>query len=247
MELEGMYDDSVFAEIISGDFTTKRMHIKRRTDSNSYMNLEEACAWTAEELIASIDEKLDSKVAYAMTYILLNSTIVYGIIGEQFLHHKFEHFSQEKYSLYIADKMFNNYSHIKRKQAIIEGIKDAINDKDNIYANAVKAAILSLEYFFIKKYEMSDDVEDRFFNNEVIPYKEVYTLMTHKEFGEFNEKAALHQLEIIYHYLLEHVDMVCEEFKEYFSNLTIEELIIFYIANSDIRDIHYIIQQIEEL
>ncbi len=245
MELEGICDDSIFEEIISGDYTTKRMYTKRRVDGSTYFNLEEVCAWSAQELVEGIDERLDGKIAYGITYILLNSTIVYGKVGKQFLKRKLSGFSQETYSLSIAEKMLMNYCHIERKQAIIQGIKDAINDRDNVYANAVKAAILSLEYFAMKEYEMSDDVEDRFFNNEMIPYEEVYTLITYKEYGQFNEKTALYQLELIYNYLLGHDDIIYSDFKAYFSHLIKEELIIYYIASGDTKEVNYIIQQLE--
>ncbi len=245
MELEGICDDSIFEELLSGDYTTKRMYTKRRVDGSTYVNLEEVCAWSAQELVKGIDECLDGKVAYGITYILLNSTVVYGKIGEQFLQSKLHGFSQEAYSLLMAEKMLSNYHNMQRKQAIIQGIKDAINDKDNVYANAVKAAILSLEYFAMKEYEMSDDVEDRFFDNEMIPFEEVNTLMTYKEYGKFNKEIVWHHLQLVYTFLLDHEEEIYLEFKDYFSNLIKEELIIYYIANGDIRNIDYMIQQIK--
>ncbi|MCD7893486.1 MAG: hypothetical protein LUG60_07270 [Erysipelotrichaceae bacterium] len=245
MEQEGICDDAIFEEVVSGDYTTKRMYTKRRVDGSSYVNLEEICAWSAQQLIEGLDVGLDGKVAYGITYILLNSTIIYGKIGEAFLQTKFQKFSQEDYTLSIAERILSNYDNIERKQAIIQGIKDALNDHDNIYANAVKAAILSLEYFSMKEYEMSDDVEDRFFDNEMIPYEEVNSLITYKECGKFNKEIVLHQLQLVYTYLLENDDIIYVDFKNYFSYLIKEEMIVYYIANGDIKEINYIMQQLD--
>lgn len=188
MELEGICDDSIFEELISGDYTTKRMYKKRRVDGNTYINLVEVCAWSAEELIGGIDENLDGKVAYGITYILLNSTIVYGKIGEQFLQSKLHGFSQESYSLFIAEKILKKYHNMQRKQAIMQGVKDAIYDYDNVYANAVKAAILSLEYFAMKEYEMSDDVEVDFLIMKSYLMKKFVTYWPIKNMGSLVKK-----------------------------------------------------------
>ncbi|MCD8027955.1 MAG: hypothetical protein LUF02_04695 [Erysipelotrichaceae bacterium] len=69
--------------------------------------------------------------------------------------------------------------------------------------------------------------------------------MTYKEYGKFSKEIVVGQLELIYNYLLDRDDMIYSEFKNHFSHLIKEELIVYYIANGDIKEVNYILQQVE--
>ena len=121
LELKDIYDDAILQGTIDGALITRICSARERMDGST-----EGMVWYMSRQTADrLAEKMngDSRVAFAIASILYMSAIIYGETGKAFLKKKAqeagEDFSQEEYTLAVAEAVFRDQYRGKRKTAAI--------------------------------------------------------------------------------------------------------------------------------
>lgn len=232
IELKDIYDDAILVGTVEGAEITKRCGAKFRMDDTSELIVRSCACGTADRIAEKLDG--DPKVAYAIACVLYNATILYGKVGEEFLREKLqecgEDFSLEEYCNAVAESVIRNYNG-KRKQKVIDGVKAALSNADNIEANAAKAAIMKHEYWHEKLFHEGDAVEEAFLKGETIEYMPLYEKMVRAKYGEIDEAAARNNLNTVYRYLKEQLtDKIVAGYGEIYPGIREEKLLVYFIA-----------------
>ena len=232
VKLKSIYADAILQGHIEGAKFIKETGVRKRKDGVTELTVRNISSQTADRLVEK--KSGDMKVAYAIASILYSSTILYGKTGIEFLKNKLEkegeNFSQNEFSEEIARNVMQTYRG-ERKEAVINGISDALNDKENIEANAAKAAIMMNEYRFESLYDEEDEIQEDYINGKIIKSEDMFKEMEKAKFGEINKEEAIRNLNIIYDYLEgKGLEKIAPNFKNNFKEISPKKLLVYFIS-----------------
>lgn len=233
MELKDIYDDAILEGTIRGASVTERYEAKIKATGHDGMA-------AASFIMRSVERMAEKKggdgiLAYGIAAAIQNSSILYGTVGEEFLKQKAEQegetFSRQEYIKDLAELMLEKYRG-KRKEKIMQGIDDAINDRDdNIEAAAAKAGLLTSEYGCSKEYEKSQLISENFISGKTEKFSEVIEVLSLANYGEITKEEAIKNLNILYRYYDKNFEELREEFPLKFENFPRAKEIAYFIAN----------------
>lgn len=231
--LKPEYDDVILGGALDGAYLTKRYQVIQRIDELSNLNSE--ISYTAK----NIAEKrgADGVVAKGIAIAMLDSLIMYGRTGEEFLKHKLEQneetFSQEEYSKDIATAITSQYQY-DRKQKIIDGVVDALNnDPNNLEANAAKNAIMAEEYYAASRYDEGEKIEQKYLEGKYIDSRKLLARLHAMHYKPISKEQQLKNLDMAYRYLSEDDSRISDELKKEFPDISETRMICYQIANLD--------------
>ncbi|MBE6039244.1 MAG: hypothetical protein E7218_08660 [Anaerofustis stercorihominis] len=231
IELKDIYDDAILQGCTDGANITRICDAKLRVDHSTELTVRALACGLADRLAGMLNG--DPKVAYVIASILYTSTILYGKIGEEFLRGKMretgEDFSQEEYSLAVAESVLKNYNG-NRKQKVTEGVIAALSDKDNKEANAAKAGIVKHDLIWQVNMEMVEELDEAYLNGEIIKIQTLQETIMRTKYGDIDESSALENLNIIYHYLKQNIHKIVPVYREIYPEISEEKLLVYYIA-----------------
>ena len=231
IELKDIYDDAILQGCTDGANITRICDAKLRVDHSTELTVRALACGLADRLAGMLNG--DPKVAYVIASILYTSTILYGKIGEEFLRGKIretgEDFSQEEYSLAVAESVLKNYNG-NRKQKVTEGVIAALSDKDNKEANAAKAGIVKHDLIWQVNMEKVEELDEAYLNGEIIKIQTLQETIMRTKYGDIDESSALENLNIIYHYLKQNIHKIVPVYREIYPEVSEEKLLVYYIA-----------------
>lgn len=247
VELRDIYESAIVEGKIRGSQEAKREEAKKRVDGESGISTLSLNTMVAKSLARSKGE--DETVASGIAIGLQCSKILYGAIGEEFLRKKLEEvgetFSQEEYSTYITEQMLKDYTG-RKKEPIIKGIQDAINNRTNVAANAAKAGILVNELAMDLDMDESDDVSNKFENGEEILYSDLRDSVSEFVYGKVNPQEAERILDIVYQYFTNHLDVIDKESKDRFGKISVSKKIAYFISDLSYSEVEKVLKRAKE-
>lgn len=231
--LKPEYDDIMLEGAFVGAYLTDRYGAIERTDGMSYRNYE--IGYNAKRIAEK--KGIDSSVCYGIATAILDSLILYGKVGEEFLKEKLEqegeNFSQEEYSRDIAIAITSQYQY-DRKQKIIDGVVDALkDDHNNLEANAAKSAIMQDEYASERRYDEGRMIAQKFLEGQYVGSEKLLKRLVSMHYKPLSKEQQLKNLNIAYEYLSKDYNSISDEFKEEFPNISETRMICYRIANLD--------------
>ena len=160
----------------------------------------------------------DGVVASGIATAILDSIVIYGEIGKKFLQEKLqqegETFSQIEYTKDVAKSITSLYQY-DRKEKIINGVVDALNDApNNVEANAAKTAIMQNEYWNEYRLPEVDVLEERFLSGNIISSEKIYRRLECMHHQSVLDEQALKNLNIVYEFLQKNPEIVSKNIKE---------------------------------
>ena len=209
IELKDIYESAIVEGKMKGSKEAKKYQVKERADGKSAISYFSLDTMIAKSLAKS--KGADETVAAGIAMALQSSQILYGLEGEKFLKSKMtengETFSQEEYSTYIAEQMLSGYTGRKRKP-IIQGVKDAINNKQNLEADAAKAGIWVNELIGISDIKRSNEIREEFDEGKVIEFEQLNRMISKALYGEIKPEEVEKRMAAVYQYLFQHINIV---------------------------------------
>ena len=237
-ELRDIYEDAIIIGGMKDSIPANRQKAKHTFNKQSWSINTDLCVRNAKSLARK--KEIDETVAGAIAMALMYSTIVYGETGESFLQKKAEEagesFSRYEYSDYIVEQMLSGYDG-RKKNSIIQGISDAMNDRSNPAADAAKAAILIQEYWSRLQMKKGDAVEKEFAAGSLIAYDTIQQVLCEAAFGKFSQKEAEEKLDILYKALSQKIEIVKEDSVGEYEGFSDTKKLIYYLADFCISEV----------
>lgn len=231
--LKPEYDNAMLEGAFEGAYLTARYQVIQRIDELSNLNFN--ISYTAKNIAEKKDA--DGVVAKGIAIAMLDSLIIYGRTGEEFLKEKLEQngetFSQKEYSQDVAKAITKLYQY-DRKQKIIDGIVEALeNNPNNLEANAAKNAIMAEEYYAASRYDDGEKIEQRYLEGKYIDSGKLLDRLQSMHYKPISKEQQLKNLNMAYKYLNEDYSRISDEFKEEFPDISETRMICYQIANLD--------------
>ena len=248
IQLKNAYQNALLLGHIEGSLIVKSCGARKRCDGITEATVRNVSAHTAEWLA----EKKTGfpQIANVIASILYISTIIYGEVGRIFLNEKSMEngctFSQCEFSEAITKSILRNYNNDEIKNIIINGVNDALDNKNNIEANAAKAAIMINEYRFAGLYDEEDLIDEAYLNDETIKSEDLFRIMEQAKFGKFDCDEVLKKLHMLYDLLYDNLAKVDPGFEKFFEGLSREKTLIYFIAQLSVEEVDKIITMLNE-
>lgn len=246
IELKDIYEDAIIEGRMKGSKEAKREGAKKRVDGNIGISALSLNTMVSKSLAKS--KGADETVTASIAMGLQCSKILYGEIGEEFLRKKMEEngetFSQEEYSVYTTEQMLSGYNGRKREQ-IIQGVRDAVNDRPNSEANAAKAGIFANEAIAKLEMNKSNEIRDKFSGNELIRYSDLRDYIVDGVYGKLNKEKAESILDTLFKYFMQHANIVTNEAQGQYEELPDIKKIAYYIADLGYSEVERALKLVE--
>jgi hypothetical protein len=248
IQLKNIYRDALLHGHIEGSLLVISCGNRNRCDGRTEATVKHMSAITAERLAKKKGGY--PQIANAIASIIYISTILYGEVGRIFLNEKSVEngctFSQCEFSKAITKSILRNYKDEELKNIVIRGVNDALDNQNNIEANAAKAAIMINEYRFADLYSEANLIDEAYLNGETIKSEDLFRIMEKAKFGEFDCDEVMKKLNLLYDLLYDNIEKVVPCLEKKFEGLSREKTLIYFIAQLSIEEADRIITKLNK-